>query len=376
VKTHSANHPAARHLCETLDQVDPRKLWPAGKLEILVASPECVHHSIARGGKPVNDQSRATAWHVVRWADALSPRTILVENVREFASWGPIGSNGKPLKSKRGETFQAWLQALRSLGYRTDYRLLNCADYGDATTRERLFVQAVRGKRPIRWPDPTHSATGEDTLFGRLPRWRAAREIIDWAVKGTSIFGRKRPLSANTLKRIEAGLKRFGGFPASFVLGQQSGAVARDVVDPLPTVATGGAISLIEPFVINARGTREDQMGGARSIDRPVHTVSAGGIHAGLIEPYLVKFYGQGEGVASLGEPLDTVTTRDRFALVTPWGLMDILFRMLRVPELAAAHSFPRDYVFKGSGADQVKQIGNSVPVGTSEALAYALLAG
>lgn len=143
VATHTTNHPDARHLCTSIDDVDPRKLYKMGGLDLLWASPECTHHSRARGGKPMNDQSRATGHCVTRWAEALMPPVILVENVPEFLDWGPIGTNGKPLVSRKGTTFRAWVQMLESLGYSVEWRILCAADFGDATTRQRLFVQAV-----------------------------------------------------------------------------------------------------------------------------------------------------------------------------------------------------------------------------------------
>ena len=117
ISTHSQNHPDADHYCFNLDSVDPRKLVPSGKLDLLVASPECTHHSIARGGKPINDQSRASAWRIVEWASQIRIEHILIENVKEFRTWGPLGTNGRPLKKRKGETYFAFLNALRALGY-------------------------------------------------------------------------------------------------------------------------------------------------------------------------------------------------------------------------------------------------------------------
>lgn len=200
VATHERNHPGARHLCASLDSLNPRELYREGQLDLLWASPECTHHSQARGGRPINDQSRATAWCVVRWAEALRPDTIMVENVPEFATWGPIGVNRRPMRSRKGETFRAWLAALQSLGYAVDSRVLVAADYGDPTTRRRLFVQAQRGNRRIVWPDATHARRG--LARGSLPTWKSTQEyVIDWTLPASSIFGRKRPLSPKTMKR-------------------------------------------------------------------------------------------------------------------------------------------------------------------------------
>lgn len=443
IESHAANHPDARHLCQSLDAVEPSKLFR--KLDLLVASPECVHFSNARGGKPCDDQNRASAWHVVRWAEALRPLAILVENVREFMSWGALNDKGRPLERKKGETFQAWLSALQSLGYRTSYRVVCAADHGDATTRERLFVLAVRGRAEVRWPEPSHAKDGGADLFGAKPRWKAAREIIDWGIKGESIFTRKRPLKEKTLARIEAGLRRFGGdaFLAQFkgTHPSQLPSTAQSADAPLGTVtAQGGSFGVCEPFLVPYRGERQGQEPRNHSLDEPAPTLTTVGGHA-LIQPFLMQmsqtgsngprmrsadapiptvttaddlafvmhathhgerrthpvseplptvtganrgelafvlgYYGNGGNVHPLGEPLPTVTTLDRFALIEVCRRagIDILFRMLQPHELAAAHSFPKGYVFKGNRGDQVRQVGNSVPVKVSEALCRSLLA-
>jgi DNA (cytosine-5)-methyltransferase 1 len=152
IDTHSANHPYAQHLCTGLDNVDPRKLVPSGRLNVLCASPECTHFSSARGGKPCSDQSRASAWHILRFAEALYIDNLVIENVREFQSWGPLDVTGRPMKSKRGQLFEQFIASLRALGYRVEWRVLNCADYGDPTTRERLFI--IAGDVPAGHPLP------------------------------------------------------------------------------------------------------------------------------------------------------------------------------------------------------------------------------
>jgi DNA (cytosine-5)-methyltransferase 1 len=373
VETHAQNHPGANHLCASLDQVDPSKVVPDGKLDLLLASPECVHFSNARGDKPCNDQSRASAWHVLHWAERLRVESILLENVREFASWGPLGRDGRPVKSRRGETFAAWLAALRSLGYQVEYRLLNAADYGGATTRTRLFVMATRQHRGPRWPRPTHEKLSKEGLCaGDLLPWRPARTVIDWALPSESIFGRKRPLAEKTLARIEEGLRRFCGLTLEpFVLQQQGGGVARAVSQPLPTVATKGAISLVEPFLVPRYGEREGQRPRTHSLGAPMPTIPATCQH-GLVEPFLVRYHGNG-GAESVDRPLPTITTRDRFGLVQPMHL-DIRLRMLQPHELAAAMSFPPGYRFAGTRSEVVKQIGNAVEVNTAAALCEAAL--
>jgi DNA (cytosine-5)-methyltransferase 1 len=302
VATHTKNHSDARHLCASLDALNPRDLFGEGELDVLWASPECTHHSVARGGKPINDQSRATAWCVVRWAEALRPGNIFVENVPEFVTWGGIGVNGRPLKEKRGATFMAWVGSLESLGYRVEWRVLCAADYGDPTTRRRLFVQAVRGRRRIVWPEPSHAPVATTDMLGSRKPWRAAREIIDWSHQGQSIFERKRPLSPKTIARIWAGLEKFGLKP--FIVPQQSNPVPKSVEEPLPTVCAEGSQSkLAEPFLLPQHSSNP-----ARSIDKPVPAVTTTSRGVGVAQPYLIAME-HGGRVLSIDKPMPTVTT-------------------------------------------------------------------
>lgn len=369
VETHAANHPKANHFCQDLTRLKPAEAVPGGKLDLLVASPECTHHSNARGGKPKSDQSRASAWVVLEWVNALQVDRVLIENVPEFVSWGPLGSNGKPLKSKKGETFKAFVKALEASGYTVAWRVLNAADYGAATSRRRLFIQATRGRRGIEWPAPTHERAPRPTLFGQLPRWRQAREIIDWSLRGESIFWRKKMLSENTLRRIEAGLRKFGGAAAepflvamnylkergndwratlslsdplptvtsqgnrfAFIVptnyGERPGQAPRthSADSPLPTVVAGGSnFGLVEPFLADMRGTDAAAIEAtARDLGEPHPTITASGSHTALIEPFVCKVAHSGDDncrVKSLGEPLGTMTTSNQYAVCEPFLL-------------------------------------------------------
>lgn len=372
VETHAANHPSARHFHASLDAVDPKKVVERSKLDVLIASPECTHHSTARGGRPMSDQSRSSAWHVLSWAAAVCPEVILVENVPEFATWGPLGRNLRPIESRKGETFRAWVAGLTSLGYVVEWRALNAADYGDPTTRRRLFVMARRGRRSPVWPDASHRdpKKGADLFSRDLAPWRTAREaVIDWDLRGTSVLGRTRPLAESTLRRIAEGLRRFGGENVAlcepFLLGQQSGSVPRPVSDPTPTVAGGGAISLVEPFLVRYQGTS-----GPESVDRPASTLTTRD-RLGVVEPFVLAPLGRGRGNAprSVDDPVPTVlASRGGGHLVEPRDF-DVLFRMLQPHELAAAMGFPKDYQFRGNRTETVRQIGNAVPVGVATAL-------
>jgi DNA (cytosine-5)-methyltransferase 1 len=248
IATHSKNHEEVEHFCQSIDTVNPNDVVKGGRLQLLVASPECTHHSNARGGKPMNDQKRADAWLLLRWIQNLYVENILIENVAEFLSWGPLGANNRPLKRQKGATFKAFIDTLR-ITYNVEYRILNCADYGDPTTRKRLFIMARRPKhKPIVWPTRTHASRQEiaemalqpdlfnDEANRSLKPWVAARDIIDWDLKGKSIFGRKKPLSPNTMRRIFAGLGKYSLKP--FIVPQFSQHKPKDVEEPLGALTT------------------------------------------------------------------------------------------------------------------------------------------
>lgn len=443
ISTHALNHPGVSHLCANLNNVKPQDVVPGGYLDLLVASPECTHHSNAAGGRPKDEQSRAGADFVTMWAEKLYIENILIENVKEFMSWGPLDKDRNPIQKLKGQLFLNFIERLKALDYNVEYRVLNAANYGDATTRERLFILARKAHNPIKWPEPTHSKAGQIGFLAQTKRWRPAKDIIDWNIKGNSIFDRKKPLSENTMRRIVKGLKKFGGKPflaeyhgasyaggerigsldaplptvatsnqfglcQPFILGQQSCSSPRAVDQPIPTIAGAGAISLIQPYIVKMYGksnaadinqplptivkgdghlylcepfifslehTKTDIK--PRSVSDPMPTITGTNAFA-LAEPFLVKYYSTG-GPQSVEEPLDTVTSKDRFGLVVPMAdgqhaIVDVLFRMLTPKELAAAMSFPAEYMFKGNRNLQVKQIGNAVPVRTAKALCGALL--
>ncbi len=169
IDSHSANHPWAKHICANVESLDPREVVPRRHLNILVASPECTGYSRAAGGRPKNDQKRASAWHILRWLELLKVDALLVENVIEFTTWGPLNSRGFQIKSRKGEIYQAWLRAIRSFGYNVDTKLLNAADFGAPTSRSRLFIAARKGNVAINWPEPTHSKVGDGKR-----KWRPA----------------------------------------------------------------------------------------------------------------------------------------------------------------------------------------------------------
>lgn len=432
VATHAANHPDARHYCQDIATLRPQAAVPDGRLDLLMASPTCTHHSRARGGRPTSDQQRQDPWHVVSWLTELRVRALLVENVPEFVSWGPCSARtNRPLKSRQGEYFQAWTNVLRSLGYEVEWRVLNAADYGAATSRERFFLIARSDGRRIVWPQPTHGPAGVDGLFSPLAPYRTARDVIDWTHEGRSIFGRRRPLAAKTIARIRAGAVREGwprvflaaldrlvgrddvagdeemtAEPVALTIGQHGGAVARSVARELATITTDGAISLVEPVIAPYYGSGSGQT--TRSVARPLPTITTKA-RFGLVEPVIVAHFGERSGQAprvhSVDEPVPTITSRGGGELVSGslcapasddvWAravaerraclidgrpaIVDIRFRMLEPRELARAMGFSDDetaYEFTGTKTDVLRQIGNAVPVDVARALVDTILYG
>jgi DNA (cytosine-5)-methyltransferase 1 len=365
IETHQRNHPAAVHLCETLDSVDPRAQVPGGRLNLLVASPECIDHSPAKGGKPRNGQQRASGWHVPRWLDALHVDSFIIENVPQWEKWGPLNRRGFAIKSRQGETFKALMRAIEALDFNLEWRRLNSANYGDAQTRERLFVLGRKGRRtPIEWPKATHGpGTGRP--------WRPAKDIIDWSIPTQSIYGRPKPYVPKTMARIAEGIRRFSG--GAFTLAQGGGGVARSVADPVPTVTCDGAMRVIEPVVVTLRNHTSP-----RSVLEPLTTVAGSGNHHLLVEAFIACYYGT-TNLHPVSAPLPTVTPKDRFMLVEPvvidGHMLDIRTRMFEVHELAAAQGFDKGITFAGTKTEQKKQIGNAVPGELARALCRVQLA-
>lgn len=213
IAMHEANHPNTKHYCQDVFEVDPREVAAGRPVALVWLSPDCTHHSKAKGGKPVSKKIRGLAWVAVRWAATVKPRVIMLENVEEFQTWGPLIMTEKgpvPDKKKKGVTFKSFVKALEKEGYHVEFKELRACDYGANTTRKRLFLIARCDGQPIVWPSPTHGPrNSEDVLTGKLKPYHSAAECIDWSIPSKSIFGREKPLVPNTMKRIARGLKKF-----------------------------------------------------------------------------------------------------------------------------------------------------------------------
>jgi DNA (cytosine-5)-methyltransferase 1 len=504
IALHAANHPDSEHYPEDVWHVDPVVACAGRKVGLMWLSPDCKHFSKAKGGKPVSKKIRGLAWTAVRWATAVRPRVIVLENVEEFQTWGPVDrATNRPCPERKGHTFKRFVARLRRLGYQVEWRELRACDYGAPTIRKRLFLIARCDGRAITWPTPTHGK-------GRELPWRTAAECIDWSIVCPSIFGRKKALADNTLRRIARGIKRYViDSPTPFIVpmqhanaptsvnvplqtvttqsnkfnliapvigraahgevdrnGKRRGQGAHDVSEPLGTVLGSNEFSLLAPFLkprfgedpdpsrrgglgqaprvraldipaptivptgnggdlvaaflakhygghetpgasladptstittqdhhhlvaapllLNLHGTSDSHMTGP--MDEPMTTIAAGGMHAAEVRAFLCAYYGNEKDGGSLHDPVRTVTSKDRFGLVTVAGveyqIADIGMRMLAPRELYTAQGFPPSYKidieFNGkpmTKTAQVRMCGNSVCPPLAAAIISANLLG
>jgi DNA (cytosine-5)-methyltransferase 1 len=460
IHIHRLNHPLTRHYCEKIEDVDPIVVCAGLRVGMWWFSPDCTHHSRAKGGKPRDQKIRGLAWQAVRWAAAVSPRVIFLENVPEFVDWCPLiqkrdkrgrlvfQKDGTPWliadPARKGVTFREFIGQLQALGYTVEWRTLCAADFGAPTTRKRLFLVARRDGLPIAWPEPSHGP-------GRAHPYRTAAECIDWSIPCPSIFGRKKPLAEKTLRRIAHGVVRYvienarpfivpvkswgggGNGPRSIDLpmrtvtaskrgefavvaptlvqtgyGEREGQRPRslDLQKPLGTiVGCGQKHALVAAFIakhytgvigqeverplgtITAKDhhsavvmslTKFQQNNRGCAIDEPLDTVMAGAQRFGLVAAFIQRYYSNGGQLSGADQPVPTITTKDRMALVTveidgeTWAIVDIGMRMLQPRELARAQGFPDSYQFTGTKQQQVARIGNSVCPPVARALVAA----
>lgn len=353
IRMHKVNHPNTKHYCENVWAVDPVKACEGHPVALAWFSPDCKHFSKAKGGKPKDKNIRGLAWVACRWAALVRPRVIMLENVEEFKTWGPLNRGHHPIKAKQGDTFRQFVKQLNELGYEVQFRELVAADYGAPTKRKRFFMIARCDGVPIMWPKPTHApADSEEVKTGLLRPYIGAYTQLDFSLPCPSIFDTSeqikekygiravRPLAPKTMQRIARGLKKF-------------------------------VLDNPEPFIIqcNHSGERKPQ-----DIRDPMPTIT--GKHGyGVVEPYMVQIGQTGfsaDRSKDVREPLHTVTSRDRFGLVTIQGveyqIVDIGLRMLEPKELYGCQGFPDDYIIDHdstgktySRSEQVKRCGNAV---------------
>lgn len=325
IAVHAANHPTTKHYIEDVFEVKPLEATAGRPVALLWLSPDCTHHSKAKGGKPRDQGIRALAWSAIPWARDVRPRVIMLENVEEFLQWGPLDEAGQPIKERRGETFREWVTALEQLGYVVEWRKLRAHDYGAPTKRTRLFVIARCDGKPIRWPAPTH---------GPLARpYRTAGDCIEWGLPCPSIFDRERPLVAKTQARVARGADKFVLRSARPFLvavnhgGDRNDLRVHDIDAPMPTITGGcrGSHALVIPYLVHrSNGERVGQAPRIYDVQEPLGTIVAQGQKHALCAAFLAKHYGDRPtggwvGGAALDEPLGTVTMRDHHSLVAAY---------------------------------------------------------
>lgn len=329
---HEANHPGTVHLNSNIWRVDPADVCRGQRVGLAWFSPDCKHHSKAKGGKPVKKNIRDLAWVVVLWAKRARPDVILLENVEEFREWGPLTAENKPCKDRAGQTFEHWVKELRRLGYKVQWRELRACDYGAPTIRKRLFVVARSDGKPIVWPEPTHGKPGtKEVLSGKRLPWRTAAEIIDWSLPCPSIFDTAaeikekfglravRPLADATMARIARGVMRYvieAKEPFVVTYGQHGGA-NRSGFDPLHTVTASikdqNAI-VVPTLVQTGYGERPGQAPRVPGLDKPLGTMVAGGGKHAVVAAFLAQHNAGPKMANNAGRPADaplsTLTTR------------------------------------------------------------------
>ena len=329
---HQTNHPQTRHYCESVWDVNPWEVTRGRPVGLAWFSPDCKHFSKAKGSKPVDRNIRGLAWIVLKWAGTVKPRVIILENVEEFQTWGPV-RKGKPVKSRRGETFRKWKEQLQALGYEIDHRELVAADYGAPTIRKRFFLIARCDGKKIIWPERTHAPKdSEEVKSGKCKPWRGAAEIIDWTIPCPSIFDTTdeikekygiraiRPLAKNTERRIARGLEKFvlknrEPFIVPIGYGERKGQAPRvhDINEPLSTIVGSGKQYLAMPSLIQYHTEQLERVRG-QGIDEPIMTLDAANRY-GISVAYLAEYFQNGRPL-DVNSPLHTSTTKDRECVV------------------------------------------------------------
>lgn len=324
ISLHQANHPQTLHFCSDVFDVDPHSVTQGRPVGLLWASPDCKHFSKAKGGKPVSKKIRSLAWVVVKWAKAVQPRIICLENVEEFQTWGPLTADNMPCQRRKGDTFRRWKRSLELLGYTVEHRELRACDYGAPTIRKRLFLVARRDGLPIAWPEQTHGAPGTLPVKARkLKPWRSAAECIDWSIAAPSIFERKKPLADATCRRIAKGIMRYvveskEPFIVNVANSKTTGRGPNTwpLDEALRTITSAPGFAIVSPTLVQTGyGERDGQAPRAMDIEKPLGTIVGAG-KAALVSAFLAKHY-TGVVGGDMASPMATVTSVDHHSLVT-----------------------------------------------------------
>ena len=405
IRIHKVNHPKTLHLTEDIFKVKLKEHVKGRHVSLLWASPDCTSHSRAKGAKPVEKGLRILPWAVYKHTKYLLPDVIVMENVAEIQKWGPLDQTNHPIKEKEGESYQKFICAMEELGYDFECRELVAADYGAPTTRKRWYAIFRRDGKPIVWPEQTHSKDGANGL----QKWKPIWPYLKLDELGTSIFGRKKPLAEKTMNRIARGLKKYVfENPQPFIVQVNHGGDnfrGQSIYEPLPTITQKhgfGVVSTIctEKDLILPHISKFYKSGTGQDVREPIHTITTSPGHFGMISvyavsaeklkmklngpdaektlqkctwvsQYLMEYYGCGTG-QELTEPIHTIVSKDRFALISVMGnqyaILDICLRMLSPEELKLGQGFPKDFILdrdinwkRCTIQNQVARIGNSV---------------
>lgn len=335
IRMHKVNHPNTEHYCENVWAVDPVKACNGHPVGLAWFSPDCKHFSKAKGGKPKDKNIRGLAWVALRWAGLVRPRVIMLENVEEFKTWGPLNRRHHPIKSKQGRTFEKFVQQLTDLGYEVQFKELVAADYGAPTMRKRFFMIARCDGKPIIWPEPTHApADSEEVKKGLLKPYVGAYTQLDFSLPCPSIFDTSeeikekygiravRPLAQKTMDRIARGLKKFVlDNPEPFIIQCNHGGERRpnDIREPMPTITGKHGYGIVEPYMvqIGQTGFTKDR---SKDVREPLTTIVSKNEHC-LISPTLIQYHSETskDGVRgqTIEDPIMTVDSSNRYGLVT-----------------------------------------------------------
>lgn len=334
IKLHKMNHPFTKHYCESVWEVDPREVCKGRKVALCWLSPDCKHFSKAKGGKPRDKTIRGLAWVAVRWAATVKPSLLILENVEEFQTWGPLDANGFPIKKEQGRTFRSFVNALKAQGYEVAWKELRACDYGAPTIRKRFFLIARCDGKPIVFPEPTHGPEGS----GLLP-YKTAAEIIDWSLPCKSIFDRKKPLADNTMRRIARGIDKYVlKNPNPFLVQVNHGGEGfrgQSLNGPMPTVTAKHGFGVVTPVITSLGHTSLEAR--SASVTEPLRTIVSKAEHCitapKLVPymtgkndkalPYLIQYHsetqdGQVRG-QQVNEPIRTVDAANRYGLTVPF---------------------------------------------------------
>lgn len=334
IKMHKANHPNTKHYCENVWAVDPVKACNGNPVALAWFSPDCKHFSKAKGGKPKDKTIRGLAWVACRWAGLVRPRVIMLENVEEFKTWGPLGRRHHPIKAKQGKTFEKFVQQLTDLGYEVQCRELIAADYGAPTMRKRFFMIARCDGKPIVFPEPTHGPADSETVKAGLRKpYVGAYTQLDFSLPCPSIFDTSeeikekygiravRPLAPKTMERIARGLRKFVlDNPEPFIIQCNHGGERRpnDIRKPMPTITGKHGYGIVEPTFAPYMGTNTTNHPGGNCKD-PIHTITTGNQQC-LISPTLIQYHSETskDGVRgqAIKDPIMTVDSSNRYGLV------------------------------------------------------------